>query len=166
MKRFVLFLVNVGLAASLAGCASDTVAPVGPNPDGSKGDASTGQLQVFSRMATRDDDQNQAGDGIPVWHQYTAYSIYDENGNLVKRVANSSGHYGRHAQVVTLPAGNYLVKAQAKDYYWVKVPVNVLPGEMTKVHLDDNWRPPGEAPKGDVVYGPDGNPIGWRSNSQ
>jgi hypothetical protein len=167
MKK-VVFLLGAGLVALVAGCSSTPVAlgPVGPNPKGSQSEASTGGLQVFTRMAVRQDDQNQAGDGEPVWHQYTEYNIYNPDGILLKRVVNSAGHYGERADLVTLPAGRYLVKAQAKDYFWVNVPVTIERGRTTRVHLDENWKPPADAPKGEIITGPDGKPAGWRAPSQ
>ena len=164
IMKNVLSLLGCGLVSLLAGCSTVNVAPVGPNPNSAKTDASTGYLMVYSRMMTQDDDQNLAGDGIPPWHQYSAYNIYDLNGNLAQRVANSSGHYGRRADRVALPPGKYIVRAQAKDYFWLNIPVTVESGRTTRVHLDDNWRPPGD--KGSVVNGPDGNPIGWRATPQ
>ncbi|MGD0813785.1 MAG: hypothetical protein ABSA83_09290 [Verrucomicrobiota bacterium] len=164
MKR-LLSSIAAGLLALGTGCASRpvVVAPVGPNPNGIQSQASTGSLQVFSRMAARDDDQNMAGDGIPIWHQYTEYRIYQPDGKLVKTVINSVGHYSDRAEVVALPPGSYMVKAQAKDYFWVNVPVRIEPGRTTRVHLDQKWRPPGNAPKNEIVTGPDGNPLGWRA---
>ncbi len=167
MKK-VLFILSTGLLSLMMGCVSKSIAlgPVGPNPDGSQREASTGSLQVFSRMDVQQDDQNQAGDGTPVWHQYTEYNVYNLDGKLVKRVVNSAGHYSERAEVVALPPGKYLVKAQAKDYFWVEVPVTIERGRTTRVHLDENWKPPAETAKKDVVTGPDGNPIGWRAPAQ
>jgi hypothetical protein len=55
------------------------------------------------------------------------------------------------------------VKAQAKDYFRVNVPVTIKSGQTTRVHLDDNWTAPPEAKKSELVVLPDGNPVGWRS---
>ncbi|MGP8198390.1 MAG: hypothetical protein ACLQU4_02675 [Limisphaerales bacterium] len=167
MKKLLL-LLSAGSLAFGTGCASRpvAVAPVGPNPNRSQSAASMGGLQVFSRIAARDDDQNQAGDGIPIWHQYTEYRIYNPDGKLVKTVINSAGHYSEGAEVVPLPPGSYVVKAQAKDYFWVNVPVTIERGRTTRVHLDENWRPPADAPKDEVVIGPDGSPVGWRAPSR
>jgi hypothetical protein len=158
-------LLGAGLVSLVVGCSSQPVAlaPVGPNPSGRQIAASMGALQVFSRERTRSDDQNQAGDGEPVWHQHTDYSIYDLHGNLVKRVDNAAGHYSEAAEQVALPPGKYLVRAPAKDYPWIQVLVTIEPGRTTRVHLDDNWKPPADAPKGDLTTMPDGNPVGWHN---
>jgi hypothetical protein len=161
------FPLCLGLISLLAGCSTPSVvlAPVGPNPIGTGSMASTGSLEVFSRLAKQRDDQSQGGDGMPRWYQHTDYSIYDSQGNPVKRVGNSTGHYAEAPDQVTLPAGRYLVKAQAEDYSWIKVPVTIERGRTTGVHLDGKWKPPADAPKTAVVSMPNGYPVGWRADS-
>lgn len=159
------FLLGTGLVLLLVGCSTTSVvlAPVGPDPVGIESVASTGGLQVFSRVTKKYDDKEQGGDGIPGWYQHTDYSIYNLQGKLVKHVGNAPGHYAEAPERVALPAGSYLVKAQAKDYFWVKVPVTIERGRMTEVHLDDKWKPPVDAPKAGLVTIPNGNAVGWRA---
>jgi hypothetical protein len=164
MKNICLFL-GAGLMAVLVGCATTPVAvvvPVGPNPAGGKSLASEGGLQVFSRLAERTDDQNQASRD-DVWYQHTDYYIYNLQHRLVKRVDNTIGHYEEAPRVVTLPPGKYLVKAEANDDSWVNVPVMIEPGRTTRIHLDDNWPVPAYASKNDLVSLPNGYPIGWQA---
>ncbi len=164
--RSVYVLLGTGLVSLLIGCSSTPIAlaPVGPNPVGGETIGSQGELQVFSSLVEQSDDQNQ-GSEDPVWYQHTDYRIYDLHGKLVKRVANTIGHYEQAARRVVLPTGRYLVKAQAKDYLWVEVPVTIEPGRTTRVHLDDNWKLPADAPKRELVSMPNGNPVGWRAES-
>ena len=159
--------VLMGAGLLLVGCssASVTLAPVGPNPAGGKSEASTGELQVFSRTIVQDDDQNQAGDGLPVWYQHTDYNIFDQHGKLVKHVGNTTGHYAVAPDRIVLPAGEYLVKAQAQDFSKIAVPVTIERGRTTRVHLDNNWKTPEGAPKRELVTLPDGKPVGWRAGS-
>jgi hypothetical protein len=163
--KYLLFPLGMGLISLLAGCSTPSVvlAPVGPNPVGAASTASTGSLEVFSRVAKQRDDQSQGGDGIPRWNQHTDYSVYDLQGKLVKHVENSSGHYAEAPERVALPTGRYLVKAQAKDYLWVEVPVTIERGRTTGVHLDDKWQPSADIPKAELVVTPKGNPVGWRA---
>jgi hypothetical protein len=158
----VYVLLGAGVVSLLVGCSSTPVAlaPVGPNPVGSQRTASKGELQVFSSLVEQSDDQNQ-GSKDPVWYQHTDYRIYDLDGKLVKRVDNTIGHYEQAPRVVALPAGKYLVKAQAKDYLWVEVPVTIKPGRTTRVHLDDKWKLPADTPKRELVSMPNGYPVGW-----
>ena len=113
-----------------------------PNPNGVQAASSVGFLQVLSRQRTRSDDQNQAGDGEPVWHQHTNYRIYDLHGHLVKRVSNAAGHYAESAEVVPLQPGKYVVKAPAKDYPWIQVMVAIEPGRTTGSISMTNGHPP------------------------
>ena len=161
-----LVLMGAVLFALLTGCATTRVAlgPVGPNPDGTAVAATAGGLQVFSRLAAQSDDQNQ-GSTDPIWYQHTDYSIYDLQGKLVKRVGNTIGHYEEAPRLVNLPAGQYLVKAQAADFFWVQVPVTIKSGETTRVHLDDQWTLPAYASNPEVVRMPNGKPVGWRAGS-
>jgi len=155
---------GAGLLAVLIGCSSTPVdlARVGPNPAGIERTASKGGLQVFSSLAEENDDQSQ-GSTDSFWHQHTDYSIYDSQGKRVERVNNTIGQYERTPRMVTLPAGRYVVKAEAKDYFWVEVPVTIEPGRTTRVHLDANWQPPANAPKNGLVSMTNGIPVGWRA---
>jgi hypothetical protein len=164
MKSVRLFL-GAGLVPVLIvliGCSSTPVAlaPVGPNPAGIESTSSQGKLQVFSSLDEESDDQSQ-GSPDPTWHQHTDYSIYDSKGKRMERADNTTGHYARTPRLVELPAGRYVVKARAKDYFWVEVPVTIQPGRTTKVHLDGNWQPPANTPTNGLVSMPNGTPAGW-----
>jgi hypothetical protein len=126
--------------------------------------AATGDLQVFSSLIEKNDDQNQGSDN-PAWYQHTDYRVYNLQGKLVKRVDNTIGRYEQAPRRVALPAGRYLVKAQAKDYFWVEVPVTIERGRTTRVHLDDNWKLPATAPTSGIVSLPNGKPVGWSAIS-
>jgi hypothetical protein len=167
MKSVCIFL-GPGLVSLLVGCSSTPVAlaPIGPNPAGNERIASKGELQVFSNLAEQSDNENQGStDPAPLWHQHADYNLYDMQGKLVKHVDNTVGHYEQAPRRVVLPAGRYLVKARAKDYLQVEVPVTIERGRTTRVHLDDNWRLPADAPKRELVSLPNGNPVGWRAES-
>ena len=156
---FILF----GIIPLLASCASQpiTLAPVGPNPFAVGASIGTGHLQVFSCLAERSDDQNQ-GSNDPVWYQHTDYNIYDGGGKLVRHVDNNVGHYLTSPRQVSLPPGNYTVSARSKAWLAVNVPVVIKRGRTTKVHLDENWKPPVGTPKTEIVSAPGGYPVGWR----
>lgn len=157
----VYFVLGAGLLSLLVGCASTPVAlaPVGPNPVGSESTAAEGGLQVFSSLVGRSEGDN------PTWYQHTDYYVYDLHGKLVRHVNNTVGYYAKAPRPVTLPAGRYLVKAQANDYFWVDVPVTIEGGQTTRVHLDDNWKLPADTPKTELVSLPNGKPVGWQAES-
>ena len=91
-------------------------------------------------------------------------AIYNLQGKLVRHVDNSVGHYEQAPRRVALPAGRYLVKAQAKDYLQVEVPITIERGRTTRVHLDDNWTLPSDTAERKVSL-PNGNPVGWSAGS-
>jgi len=165
MKKLFL-LLGAGMVSLLMGCSSAPVAlaPVGPNPLRIESTADAGQLQVFSGLAERSDNGNQGGED-PVWYQHTDYRIYNLHGKLVKRVNNTIGHYEQTPRQVGLPAGRYVVKAEASDYSVVQVPVTIQRGRITRIHLDDNWKLSAETPQNELVNLPNGKPVGWRADS-
>lgn len=168
MKINATFLL-AGVIPLLASCASKqpiVLAPVGPRPSVLPSSAAgTGQLQVFSCRLREGDDQNQGGSGdSPFWYQHTDYNIYDAKAKLVKHVDNTVGHYETSPRLVSLPPGIYTVRAEAKGWLVVYVPVVIERGRTTRVHLDETWQPPTGTQETAVVSAPDGNPVGWRAN--
>ena len=161
MKGIPLFLTATVISI-LCGCSSTPVAlaPVGPNPNGLLSTDTTGQLEVYSALQ-KCRDGNEF-DTNPLWYQHTDYVVCDQNGKAIRHVSNSVGHYAQRPRSIRLPPGQYLVKAQAKDYLIAVVPVVIEPGRTTRVHLDAKWRPPAAVSKNEIVSSPDGNPIGWR----
>jgi hypothetical protein len=158
MKKSICVLMGAGMICLLAGCSTTpvAVATIGPNPAGIRTTASKGGLEVYSRLAGRSEGDN------PTWYQHSDYYLYNSRGRLIKHVENSVGYYASAPRVMTLPAGDYLVKARSADYLWVKVPVRIEQGRTTRVHLDDNWQLPANMANGELVRMPNGKPVGWR----
>ena len=164
MKK-VSIVMGTGVALVAAGCSSTPVAlaPVGPNPARIERMTPTGELQVFSRLDEESDNQNQ-GSTDPVWYQHADYRLLDANGRLVDRVDNTVGHFEQSPRRVVLPPGLYLVRAPAKDYLQVEVPVTIKRGRLTRVHLDDEWQLSPTTPKTELVCAPNGEPVGWKAD--
>jgi hypothetical protein len=154
MKKILIILGATG-AMMLAGCATKqvSIAPVGPNPAGMAVAAGNGQLEVFSAISGRSEGNN------PTWRQHSDYYVVDSHGRRMKHVMNAAGYYSTMPRLVALPAGEYIVKARAKGALWTTVPVVIKPDEITRVHLDGNWRP--AASGAEVVMAPEGYPVGW-----
>lgn len=164
--RNIRFFLAASMILGLAGCASPVIlAPVGPNPVGRESVASMGALQVFTRVVEQFDDQNQAGDGVSGWPQHSDYVIYNLHGKRVKHVYNSIGHYETAPRIVTLPPGRYIVAAEANETLRVRVPVEIERGRVSRIHLDNCWKPPGTTPKIELVSMPSGSPVGWRADT-
>ncbi len=145
----------MALTSALLGCATPvTVGLVGPNPAAVENPNRHGQLKVFSALTPRFEGTN------PTWYQHTDYTVCNPQGGTIKRVNNTVGYYSSEPRIINLPPGNYLVKAEAKDYLSVTVPVVIDSGRITKVHLDGAWRP-ADNRKTALVTLPGGNPVGW-----
>lgn len=154
--------VALGIVPLMAACVSQRVvlAPVGPSPAPElRASNAPGQLRVFSQR-----EPVTAGDD-PVYYQHTDYRIYDHRGKLVKYVGNTTGHFGRAPRVISLPPGDYTVKARAKDYLSVVVPVIIESGQTTSVHLDDRWSYPTNSSRNEFVFEPNGAPVGWSAQT-
>jgi hypothetical protein len=164
MKRISIAL-GAGVVLLAAGCSTTPVAlaPVGPNPARSQRMTATGELQVFSALEEESDNQNQ-GSTDPVWYQHADYSVYDAHGKPIARVDNTVGHYQQSPRRLALPPGQYLVRAPAKDYPQVEVPVTIQRGRLTRVHLDDKWQLPPATPKTELVSTPRDEPVGWKAD--
>ena len=142
----------LGVIPLLASCASQPIslARVGPNPfTGGFASIGAGHLQVFSSLAEQSDDQNQ-GSTDPAWYQHTDY--------------NTAGHYSTSPRLVSLRPGNYTVRARSAEGFSVNVPVVIERGRTTKVHLDENWKPPAGTQKTEIVSAPGNYPVGWRAD--
>jgi hypothetical protein len=66
---------------------------------------------------------------------------------------------------VELPAGTYRIIAQANGYGFVTVPVTVVAGHETILHLEggDRWPNPRAFNQSNAVRLPDGEVVGWKS---
>lgn len=147
----------------LASCVSQpiTLAPVGPRPVAAMQflpSSGQGHLQVFTET-----DETEVGQDVPFF-PHRDYQIYTAEGKRLKRVWNSQSPEDKTPAVVTLPAGDYLVKADAELYGRVTLPVVIRAGQTTRVILQPGWNPSGEVANADLVRMPDGYPIGWRAD--
>lgn len=154
--------LGTALMVLFTGCASTPVkvAPVGPNPTGSENSTSNGRLEVFTALTGRAEGND------PTWFQHTDYVITDQQGKTLKHVENATGYYSSAPRPISLRPGHYVVKAEARDYQSVEVPVVIYPGRTTKVHLDDAWQPASNGHKAEFVSLPTGNLVGWNVAAQ
>jgi hypothetical protein len=148
----------------LVSCASTPVvlAPVGPEPapwSGLEPSAGTGGLQVFTAT-----DEYELDHDVP-YFPHQDYEIYSGTGSRLRRVWNSQSHEDETPAVVTLPAGKYLVKADAELYGFVTVPVVIRPAELTRVILQPGWSPKPAVARSELVRIPQGYYVGWRASS-
>jgi hypothetical protein len=145
--------------ATIIGCASDpiTLPAVGPSTSSQSRLSGRGSLQVFTALTERNDS------GIQYLYPQN-YLIYQTN-KMVKGVVNSA-LMEEQPVIVTLPAGEYMIKAPSNGFGWVWVPVVINGGALTEVHLDRRWRPHELAGTTNVAFLPDGSPMGWLASSK
>jgi hypothetical protein len=161
--KVIPLIMGAAVSIALAGCVSAplALAPVGPNPAGRVNASAEGQLEVFSKLQSHRDGNEY--DPNPAWYQHTDYTIYDMQGDRVRHVFNSVGHYEEAPSVTSLSPGEYVVVARAQGYLRVEVPVVIEAGRATRVHLDAHWQVPAGTPRAEVVQMPNGYQVGWRA---
>jgi len=114
-------------------------------------------VQVFSALVAHAEGDN------PTWYRHADYWICDAQEKRIKHVDNATGHYERAPRFISLPPGRYFIRAPAKNYLTVEVPVVIQSGRLTRIHLDGEWRPPADTSGAKLVTLPNGYPIGWRA---
>jgi len=167
MKKTNLALLGGIILALLAGCSSSPVVldPVGPAPAHQAAYRAQGALRVFTAVET-----HEIGDNT-YYYPHTGYSIYTTSGKLWKYVPNHTANEDETPARVTIPAGQYTVKAQANFDVWgtvaypVTVPVVIQEDRTTEIHLDADWKIPTNSSTNDLVYLPGGKPVGWKDPS-
>jgi hypothetical protein len=138
-----------------------TLAPIGPAPAGGSRvvpPAAGGQLQVFTET-----DEYEYDHDVPFF-PHRDYQIYTTEGKHLMRVWNSHTHEDETPVIVDLPAGKYVIKADAEFYGPVTVPVVIRPNQTTKVILQPGWSPGKTVASSEVVRMPNGYAVGWRGD--
>jgi hypothetical protein len=149
------FVLAAGLlvAASATACARQVVQipqAIGPNPSPASV-VDTGRLIVYTEERRAPDDENQSSLHRP-------YLVLDGSQKVALEVDNFTG-----ADVIALPAGHYTVRVDADQRRTVSVPVRIVTGRTTEVHLDGKWRPE-RANTAALIQGPDGSLLGFRAD--
>lgn len=154
----------MGAAASwlLTGCTSAPVilSPVGPGPAGQAVKSSMGYLRVFSAT---EKSIPLASDDSTLFNLHSGYDIQNKSGQTLQFVSNHASNMDEWPDLVALPAGIYHVVARSSCCGQIAVPVLIVEGKTTAVHLDRDWLPPASVPASRLVFLPDGEAVGWSS---
>jgi hypothetical protein len=154
-----ILIATIGIPL-LAGCSSTPIKldPVGPAP--SSAYVPNGWLKVFSatKSVPNGDDT--------YYYPHQGYRIYTGSGKLLEFVPNHIDNMDESATLLKIPAGKYEVLARSEPYNMIIVPVVIQAGKTTEVHLGAHWKAPSNAPTNEIVYFPDGRPVGWKSSLQ
>jgi len=125
----VVWLLPI-MITSCAGSGRPVVLPpVGPDTTAPVAAVTTGQLKVYD--ATRD-----INDGNTHYFPHTSYTIYSEDGKVVKKVANRTSIHDEDPTLVELPVGTYTVLARSASHGIVKVEVVIAAGKLTTAKLE------------------------------
>lgn len=154
------------LSVLVAGCATTrnnlTLDCVGPQPSATATPNSTeGTLVVYSACLPNADFDRRDN----YRPEYSDYRILDAQGRPRQMVNNNTGTIFQGPIPVKLPPGQYRIVARANEYGYVSVPVQVVAGKITVVHLEggSSWgNQPGFNATNSVRL-PDGEVIGWRA---
>ena len=141
------------------GCAAQPLVlnSVGPAPITPESTRPDGGLRVYTAT-----EAHEIGDRT-YYYPHTGYRIYDASGKLWQYVPNHTSNEDETPASVTLPVGDYTIKAAADLYSLVAMPVVIQAGRTTEIHLDSGWEPPSGVSTNELVYLPNGEAVGWRS---
>jgi hypothetical protein len=158
MKRIPLYILVLLLPLLASGASNRSGIPDRRiERDAQEDSRPTGFLQIFTATETRPD-----GDSTYAY-PHTGYTIYDQNGKTVKYIPNHLGRMDEVPTVVSIPAGQYKIRADAEHYDRVTFPVEIMPGRTSVVHLEkDSKRPETPLQDSQLIRLPDGQVVGWR----
>jgi hypothetical protein len=164
MRIAWLALCTILLSLQLSGCATnkqasvlDRVGPASTEPGAGK----DGSLLVFSAP-----DTSGHFNTVPYRPIYSDYVILTEDGKLLQNVINRDARRNS-PNPVSLPAGKYRVVARANGYGNLTVPVLIVDGRLTTVHLDGpgSWTGSSSVERSNLVCLTDGQIVGYRANT-
>lgn len=151
--------------AAGSGCAhSNSVelpeqSAVGPAKLESVPAATTGTLVVYSAWDGFDTSD-------PEHAHHSSYEVYSKNGKRLFRVRNYHTPMLEDPAAVPLAQGEYIIKARAQGYSFVKIPVVIKRDQVTDVHLDGSQPNSRHLDCASIVHLPNGQPVGWRASAE
>jgi hypothetical protein len=121
----------------------------------------TGYLQVFTATETRPDGDSTFA------YPHTGYTLYDQNGKMVKYIRNHVGRMDGVPTMISVPAGRYRIKAETEGYGDVTFPIEIKPGRVDVVHLErGSEHAHAHHGESEPVRLPDGQVVGWTESVQ
>jgi hypothetical protein len=156
--RKLFFVLQMALLVS--GCAHSQnliLSPVGPAPIDKNAMAEKGALVVYSAFDIHADFTSTDAEK----RRHTDYTILNEQGEVLQSIRNGSASILEGPVMIFLKPGKYRVRAKAAGYGYVTVPVVLVQGRTTTIHLEGgnslgNLPESGES----LVRLPDGRVVG------
>jgi hypothetical protein len=159
-----VFALMTGLI--LSGCATDktnlTLETVGPAPTATpRANQATGTLIVYSAIKRNADFDTSN----PYRPEHSDYQILNADHSPLRRIHNVSTTVSEDVVPVELSPGKYVIEARANGYGYLDVPVMIVAGEDTVLHLEGAGFWPNESGFNatNSVRLPDGQIVGWKS---
>jgi len=177
--KFGIAIVVSSSVACLIGCASTSQIAisegVGPAPTGLAEAQGKSVLQVYSARVKAPTDLNReeflvnnrfGKNDFLCEAAHTDYTICTRDGEVLQRVRNARNPNDPEPAQVPLPPGSYEVKANARGFGLVTIPVVVEPGKLTMVNLQRGENPVvSSVAKSNAVLLGGHLIVGWRANS-
>jgi len=101
-----------------------------------RGEAKAGQLSQGSLVVYSATDPFDDGDLL--YYAHSSYAIYTADGKLLKNVENHISRSDEIPEVVTLPAGSYVIEARSEMDGYVRVRVLIKAGRQTILNLESS----------------------------
>jgi hypothetical protein len=120
--------------------------------------ATNGELTVYSATYSPTLEQSE-------YPAHTNYTIATVDDHVIEHVTNATGTFNSRPARVSLPAGEYHVRAQYNGGRFVTVPVVIEPDKITVVDLDGEALSQRRAVGREMVRLPDGQVVGWSATS-
>lgn len=114
----------------------------------------TGNLLVYSATYAPTIEQSE----YPVHSNYTISTAADK---ITQRVTNLSGAFAASPATITLPSGEYHIRAQYDHGSFVVVPLRIESGVTTIVDLNHELMPSDGALTREPIRLPSGRVVGW-----
>jgi hypothetical protein len=147
------------LLMSTPGCATNGRAAAEPSAAApSQPSSRNGDLTVYSATYSPTLEQSE----YPAHSDYTISTVDD---HVIEHVTNATGSFNSRPAGVSLPAGDYHVRAQYNGGRFVTFTVVIEPDKTTVVDLDGEVLSPGRAAAKEMIRLPDGQVVGWSATS-
>jgi hypothetical protein len=122
------------------------------------GAAANGDLIVYSETYSPTLEQSE-------YPAHTNYTIATVDDHVIEHVTNATGSFNSKPARVSLPAGEYHVRAQYNGGRFVTFPVVIHSDNTTVVDLDGEAISQGSVGAREMVRLPDGQVVGWSVTS-
>jgi hypothetical protein len=149
-------LISLITLSGLTGCAAHATL-LAQDPAGSRQslpNRGAGDLLVYSATYPQTLEQSE-------YPAHTNYKIASADDKVIEHVSNATGTFASVPARVSLPSGEYHVRAQYDGGRFVTVPITIESGKTTVINLDGEALPLGPAATEERVRLPDGRVVGY-----